>query len=47
MKDYMTVQVKPHENKRLHNKGMKNLKRLVTSHRIAINIEFIGGRIIN
>lgn len=46
MKDYMIIQVKPHKDKRLHNKGMQNLKQLVKTNKIAISINFIGGRII-
>lgn len=45
MKNYMTLKIKPHENKRLHNKGMKNLKKLILKFGIPINIIWIGGLI--
>ena len=47
MKDYMKIEVKPHEDKRLHNKGMKNLRQLIIKHKIGLEIEFVGGRIVN
>ena len=45
MKNYMTLNIKPHENKRLHKLGMKNLKKLILKFDIPINIVWIGGLI--
>jgi len=42
---YMTLKIKPHDNKRLHNKGMKNLKNLILKFNISLNIIWIGGLI--
>jgi len=41
----MTLKIKPHENKRQQNKGMKNLKKLILKFNIPLNIEWIGGLI--
>ena len=43
----MKIQVHPIENKRKHNKGMRNLRQLVIDYKIDLEIEFIGGRIRN
>lgn len=43
----MEIKVNPHENKRRHNKGMRNLRRLVIDYKINLEIEFIGGRVRN
>lgn len=40
----MKLQLKPQENKRMHNKGMRNLKQLVITHKISLDIDWIGGR---
>jgi len=42
----MNIKLKPHnDNKRQHNKGMKNLKSLIITHKISLEIEWIGGLI--
>ena len=43
----MKIKVNPHENKRQHNKGRRNLRQLVIDHGIDLEIEYIGGRIVN
>ena len=43
----MKIKVIPTENKRKHNKGMRNLRQLVIDYNIDVEIEFIGGRVIN
>ena len=43
----MKIKVNPIENKRKHNKGMRNLRQLVIDYGIPLEIEFIGGRVKN
>jgi hypothetical protein len=42
----MKIKINPHKNKRLHNKGMKNLKQLILKFNIPLEIIFINGHII-
>jgi len=43
----LKISVHPIENKRRHNRGMRNLRQLVINHGIDLDIEFIGGRVVN
>lgn len=44
-KFYMILKLKPHQNKRKHNKGMKNIRQLIIKFDIPLEIIWIGGLI--